>query len=359
MIIRLMAFTLQAKNIFLTYPQCPLPKEEVLSQLDHLFNTVLKRGLLKYMVAEELHNDGNSHIHCFLKLKKRCHIRNATVLDLEGPADETYHGNYQSARNATKVLRYCMKMGNFITNYHDLELPTNRVSDAMHQAIGKARANDVPAAMKIIETASPYTFLTQNQRIHSTLQSLRPTMNLSMDGSSLNFYKAMPTWDKSKTLIIHGDSGNGKSTLATLLLPKALFISHLDGLGNFMESQHEGIILDDMSFLHLPREAQIHLVDTAFPRQIHIRYKIVEIPRGTPKIITTNLTPAEVLNFNHDAIKRRTTSWQITKNKNGRSKIININAFHKSTTQPQQSRKGKEKVTENDVFTLDDIWQYS
>lgn len=69
---------------------------------------------------------------------------------------------------------------------------------------------------------------------------------------------------------------------------------------------HFGIIFDDMNFSHLHREAQLALLDTYEDRQIHIRYTVAEIPAGTPRIITTNLPPGNILALQDEAICRRT-----------------------------------------------------
>lgn len=91
----------------------------------------------------------------------------------------------------------------------------------------------------------------------------------------------------------------------------------------------DGIIFDDMRFTHLHREAQIHLVDTQDEGQVHARYEMIEIPAGTPKIITTNLLPSQILNWEEEAIRRRVTTWEVKWNMaHTRVKIINLNGYH-------------------------------
>lgn len=93
----------------------------------------------------------------------------------------------------------------------------------------------------------------------------------------------------SKSLVIYGESGCGKSNWAKWHMPlPSLFVSHLDVLREFNPSQHVSIIFDDMSFTHMPRESQIHLVDVFDPRAIHCRYRVANIPAGVPKVFTAN-----------------------------------------------------------------------
>jgi len=89
------------------------------------------------------------------------------------------------------------------------------------------------------------------------------------------------------------------------MMPTALFVTHMDDLLKFDAGQHEGIIFDDMSFLHLHREGQIHLVDVEQPRSIHCRYSAANIPANTPKIVTTNNEGGKVVDLFDAAIKRR------------------------------------------------------
>ena len=73
---------------------------------------------------------------------------------------------------------------------------------------------------------------------------------------------------------------------------------HIDALKEYKTGMYEGIVFDDMSFKHWPREAQIHLLDTDNVSQINVKHSIAIIPEGTPRIITTNLLPQEVLSIN-------------------------------------------------------------
>ena len=106
------------------------------------------------------------------------------------------------------------------------------------------------------------------------------------------------------SLWIKGPSGIGKTTWALRCAPKpALFVRHVDTLREFRNGYHKSIIFDDMSFSHLPRQAQIDIVDRFHPQQVHIRYAVAYLPVGISKIFLSN-----DLIFNYDeAINRRLT----------------------------------------------------
>lgn len=106
------------------------------------------------------------------------------------------------------------------------------------------------------------------------------------------------------SLVLWGPAGIGKTEFAKSLLPKALFVSHIDDLARYNEENYDGIIFDDMSFVHLPREAQIHIVDFDNPRSIHIRYGVARIPAGTKKVFTSNIADGAIF-LDDAAINRR------------------------------------------------------
>lgn len=103
-------FRLQAKFFFLTWPQCSTPKETVLDRLKALPN------FSHALVAREDHKDqAGEHLHAFLALSKPWNIRNPGLLDaLAGK-----HGNYQAAKDQTKVVKYCVKDGDYVSHGFD------------------------------------------------------------------------------------------------------------------------------------------------------------------------------------------------------------------------------------------------
>nr|WQA30159.1 MAG: rep protein [Cressdnaviricota sp.] len=98
---------MRARQWFLTYPQCPLEKELVLKLLEPL-------GIKEYVIAEEKHQNGDPHVHCYIKLKSKVRFK-PNYFDLVD-LGTTYHGNYQSVRNYDNVVAYCTKEENYISN---------------------------------------------------------------------------------------------------------------------------------------------------------------------------------------------------------------------------------------------------
>lgn len=68
-------------------------------------------NVLEYVVAHELHANGDHHLHMYIKLEKGVDTRDPHFADIGG-----YHGNYQGCRSAKNVLVYCTKAEDYISN---------------------------------------------------------------------------------------------------------------------------------------------------------------------------------------------------------------------------------------------------
>jgi len=98
-------FNFHAQTIFLTYAQCTLTKEELLTALHEKFE------IKDYCIALELHSDGHPHLHAFLKLETKIHKRQADFADING-----YHPNITAPRSIKAVIKYVQKDGNCLTS---------------------------------------------------------------------------------------------------------------------------------------------------------------------------------------------------------------------------------------------------
>lgn len=119
-----------------------------------------------------------------------------------------------------------------------------------------------------------------------------PPVGGTISSPVLQFTSIPPSLYEGRVVSIVGPTGCGKTTWALTHAPlPCLLVTHLDQLRRFDQSVHKSIVFDDMSFTHMPRDAQLHLLEQRTPASIHVRYGIVNLPPGIPKIFTSNSAP--------------------------------------------------------------------
>ncbi|XP_060668399.1 uncharacterized protein LOC125421085 [Ziziphus jujuba] len=98
-------YRFSCKHAFLTYPQCPLLPEYLLS---HLVNLLANLNPTYIAVAQESHDDGNLHLHVLILTERKMDFRSPRHFDVDG-----YHPNIQPARSVQDVYQYVTKGGNY------------------------------------------------------------------------------------------------------------------------------------------------------------------------------------------------------------------------------------------------------
>ncbi len=64
----------QAKTLALTYPRCPIDKEEAAKQLHTALDTY---GIKVMVIVQETHKDLGKHLHCYVELNSKYTNRGA------------------------------------------------------------------------------------------------------------------------------------------------------------------------------------------------------------------------------------------------------------------------------------------
>jgi hypothetical protein len=260
-------------------------------------------GIQYLCVSRERHKDGELHYHAAIKLREPLRTRTERFWDWNG-----LHPNVQSARSFPTWVRYIKKDGDYIEKgFLDSNKPTpSELIEMAKQSsklefISYCSINKFQYAGTIWEMAHPeQTHTITEEMVEDTIKYVNPTL--------LKIFLEH-RWDETKVLILYGDTGMGKTSMAKIMVPKpALMVSHLDDLKKFRPGYHQGIIFDDVSIKHLPETAQIHLLDNYETRSIHVRYGTVTIPKETRKIFTCNEFPVTKI----PAIERRIQHFKIT-----------------------------------------------
>lgn len=185
----------KAKGWFLTYPQCPCPKEECLSDLsDKLAEKGLK--IEEYVICEEVHKDGNPHLHAFIKLDKRVRFK-ADRFDIiyEG---KDYHGEYQIAKSWQAVKEYVIKDGNYISN---INIEAAKKKQSKKIGIKELETDALELLEKGVISGLQLKSFIQNQNVYMFLKQKKERAMQKID---FDIVKKRHFW-------IYGDSNTGKT----------------------------------------------------------------------------------------------------------------------------------------------------
>jgi hypothetical protein len=109
-------FRVNAKQFFLTYPQCDgLTSEELLSYLKQ------KASIVRYVIGTEKHEDGGMHLHAVIHYAVKLNVRRQDFFNCRD-----FHCNIQSVKSWSAATIYAMKDGNYISDTQlDTSDPTN------------------------------------------------------------------------------------------------------------------------------------------------------------------------------------------------------------------------------------------
>lgn len=175
-------FKFNAKQLFLTFPQCSLSKEHLLQELNKI------AAIKVYTIAQEEHSDGTPHLHALLLFEKRYHTTNSRAFDVEG-----FHPNVKSLKTTSdfkRVHAYVCKDKNFISNYVE---PLSRT-----ELLGK----------RILEEGiTPELVFENPQLVFKNFNSIRLWTSFASRVSSYPI-----STKKRRHIWLHGKSNTGKTT---------------------------------------------------------------------------------------------------------------------------------------------------
>ncbi len=267
----------------------PTPEE-----IEHLTNLSLEENRVKYLCyGEETGASGTRHLQGYvefsiLKSYAGCKKILSTRIHLE-----------KSKGSGKQNREYCSKDGIFV------EMGT--------PPAGQGKRTDLDLVKDALDAGSSpqeiadkhFKSWVKYHKAFALYRRMIDTREVVAPHAIETFPTAWPRELDEKVTIFWGASGIGKTCFAKALIKNPLLVSHIEDLRHFNPDVHGGLLFDDMDFKHIPREAQIHLVDSDDDRTIHCRYECARIPAGTRKIFTTNIAGGEIFTIGDPAIKRR------------------------------------------------------
>lgn len=176
-----------------------------------------------------------------------------------------------------------------------------------HWAIAKSQPSKLDA-LEYIKTNLPRDMLLNGDRIEKNLKYYYTSKVTPVTYSMDKFID--PPMDLSKSVILCGSSGMGKTTYALAHFKKPLLVRHIDMLlKEFDPLVHDGLVFDDIGFSHWPIPSIIGIMDMEHDSNVHCRYGVGIIPAKFPRIFTINeisdIIPVNISQSQYDAIHRR------------------------------------------------------
>lgn len=230
-----------------------------------------KRDLSRYSVVWEIGDEGNDyeHTHALVEFSKPFESRDARCFDFQG-----IHPNIQSVTSE--------KHWENTWEYHE-KAPIKLTRDGVKKTV-QLLHEQIQKAETLADAAE---IAGVTVRSYQDLVIIRKEKKRKAAGASYIEF-SRPLEEGFRALVIWGPTGTGKTQYALAHFKQPLLVSHMDDLKDFDENRNDGIVFDDMSFQHLPRESMIHMLDWDVGRSIHCRHTCAYIPEHTRKIFTTN-----------------------------------------------------------------------
>lgn len=308
------SFQLCAKRLFLTYPRCGALRERVKGVAESVA-TEQKLRLTGWCIATETHADGEPHLHALFEYSGQVRTRDPRLFDFQDDG-KVYHPNMQSARSWKKVLAYIQKCGDF---------EVGGVFGPEGNPIELAERGDVRAAISCFRERWPLQYMVRKSQVEANLLSICHESQFVVGApeyvlSQFNVPQSVVDWSgsfrQSKTLVLGGPGGTGKTSLARALLPEGFIANGIEDLRRCKDFSR-GVILDDPSQRRWDHSMLVNLLERAMPRTIDARFTDVAIPPKTTMIITCNdyllFFPAPT-HCRYRAIQRRMVFCQIEEN---------------------------------------------
>lgn len=270
----------------------------------------------KYFICQETHPSlegveqkeqeaSKYHLHVYV-----CYTRKVSLsyesLHLRGEDGTVYKGHYEAARSAARVIQYCSKDGDYLTNISEEELARHfkkagqlkaRGNSTYHDVVAVAKTGDMKGAWDLLLQVDPRSVIGRGpSHMRASLEQLNTEGVWENPNPEWAFHldrvPSLDTWDRAfQSLVLTGRSKAGKTQLAKTLCKNPHVVTRIDALNKFNPELHDGIVFDDVDCSVCAPEMQIHLTGVQDINQVNVKYGYCNIPPGTVRIFCHNEFP--------------------------------------------------------------------
>lgn len=261
---------------------------------DEQIETIRSWGddMTRIVVAKEVGEEGTPHLQCFMTFR---------VAKRMSAVQKMMKGYWATAKCKDAAL-YCKKQGSEVVIDID-----NRAPGARNDLVEIKKKIEDGATIKQLWEDHYGTMVRCYRGVYESIGRLRPPVERA-DYTDFKLEKVPLT----KPHILWGEPGIGKTQFALSHFQNPLCVTHMDGLKELDPATHDGVVFDDMEFCHLPRSTQLHLVSIEKRVHIHARNTNGILPKGFPRLFTTNKYGGRIIDLDDGAISRRVTVTEVT-----------------------------------------------
>lgn len=292
------------------------------------------------IAAREKGKNGTPHLQGFIRFKEKKRLSwithnvfvstktgkgRASWFLCGGTAEQNIVYCKKGEQSKEEWLKFKEKGPNYGLNADFIE-----IGDVPSEGRGKGKKNQnqvyaeafaLPSAdeaLKHLAENAPRDYALQRHNLEKNIyQHYLPKEVYKPKYSLADFNHPGVLFGSSLATLVWGPSNLGKTAFVKAHFLNPLFCTHIDALKSFKKYEHDAIIFDDMSFMHMPPETVIHILETDSPASIHCRHRTAEIPAGVVKVFTSNLQnpfydPNKVPEAQQEAINRRFKRLHVT-----------------------------------------------
>lgn len=236
----------------------------------------------------ELSASGTLHYQGYIELTRQQRLSYVKKLaGLDGAHFEPRRGTPAEARS------YCMKEDSRVSGPWEYGVFKNVTERKRTDLLAVKEAMD--AGRMVTELKKDAAFFSTVARYEKFFKGYEADLLSAKDSGKYAMESfRLPRQDLTKSFVIHGKPGTGKTQYAMAHFKCPLVVTHMDQLANYQNGVHDGIVFDDMDFSNRPVESNIHLLDITQTSAQHIRYQVAMLPSGVPRIFTTNKEPLSI-----------------------------------------------------------------